>query len=301
MCFHLIARKRKKRYNIKKLKEATKMKFYKMHGIGNDYIYFDCMKEELKNPSELSKRLSDRHFSIGGDGVILLCSSKVADCKMRMFNADGSEGKMCGNGIRCVGKLAHDLGYVKGDTCTIETLSGIKTLKLHFGADGKVRSATVDMGAAVLYTKDISASIEGDTVINHPLKVGCTEYNVTLVSMGNPHCVVFADPNKIELEKVGPLFENHPVFPDRINTEFVRVFNPNHIKMRVWERGSGETLACGTGACASAVAAVLNGYCKKGEEITVSLLGGDLQIVYTDERVLMTGGATLVFVGEVEI
>jgi diaminopimelate epimerase len=220
---------------------------------------------------------------------------------MRMFNADGSEGKMCGNGIRCVGKLAHDLGYVKGDTCTIETLSGIKTLKLHFGADGKVRSATVDMGAAVLYTKDIPASIEGDTVINHPLKVGDTEYNVTLVSMGNPHCVVFADPNKIELEKVGPLFENHPVFPDRINTEFVRVFNPNHIKMRVWERGSGETLACGTGACASAVAAVLNGYCKKGEEITVSLLGGDLQIVYTDERVLMTGGATLVFVGEVEI
>ncbi|MDE5721796.1 MAG: diaminopimelate epimerase [Clostridia bacterium] len=277
------------------------MKFYKMHGIGNDYIYFDCMHEELKNPESLSVRLSDRHFSIGGDGVILLCKSDIADCKMRMFNADGSEGKMCGNGVRCVGKLAHDLGYVKKDTCTVETLAGIKKLDFTLGKDGKVETVKVDMGAPVLDGAKIPSTIYGEKVVNHPLEVGGKTYAVTLVSMGNPHCVVFADPDAVGVETLGKQFENHPAFPDRINTEFVKVLGRNKLKMRVWERGSGETFACGTGACASAVAAVLNGFCGKGEEITISLLGGDLKIICTDETVYMTGGATLAFTGDVEI
>jgi len=277
------------------------MKFYKMHGIGNDYIYFDCMNGELANPEKLAIKLSDRHFSIGGDGVILLCPSNVADCKMRMFNADGSEGKMCGNGVRCVGKLAHDLGYVKSDICRVETLSGVKTLQFTLDKAGRVAAAKVDMGAAILNGKKIPSTFAGETVISQPLEVDGKTYGVTLVSMGNPHCVVFADPDGLNLEKLGKKFENHPAFPERINTEFVKVIGKNHLKMRVWERGSGETLACGTGACASAVAAVLNGYCNKGEEITVTLLGGDLKIVYTDQTVYMTGPATLAFTGEVEI
>lgn len=272
-----------------------------MHGIGNDYIYFDCMKEELAEPEKLSARLSDRRFGIGGDGIILLCRSDAADFKMRMFNADGSEGKMCGNGIRCVGKLARDLGYVKGETCTAETLSGIKKLKFLLGADGKVNAATVDMGAPVLAAEKIPSVFKGESVINRPLEVGGETYNVTLVSMGNPHCVVFCDPKRIDIERTGRLFENHPAFPDRINTEFVKVAGSNEIIMRVWERGSGETFACGTGACAAAVAAVLNGFCDKNREITVHLLGGDLEVVYTDETVLMTGQAKLVFTGDVEI
>ncbi|MDE6505547.1 MAG: diaminopimelate epimerase [Clostridia bacterium] len=277
------------------------MKFYKMHGIGNDYIYFDCMKSEIKNPEELSKRLSDRHYSIGGDGVILLCHSDVADCKMRMFNADGSEGKMCGNGVRCVGKLAHDLGYVDRDICTVETLSGIKTLKFTLDKQGKVKSAKVDMGAAVLNGEKIPSAFKGESVVNAPLEVGGKQYGVTLVSMGNPHCVVFEDPNNLDLEAIGKGFENHHAFPERINTEFVKVINGRELKMRVWERGSGETLACGTGACASVVAACLNGFCAKGEEITVHLLGGDLKITYTDKTVYMEGGAALAFTGDIEI
>lgn len=276
------------------------MKFYKMHGIGNDYIYFDCFKNQISNPEQLSKKLSDRHFYIGGDGVILLCPSEIADCKMRMFNADGSEGKMCGNGIRCVGKLARDLGYVDGDKCTVETLSGIKTLHFDFDEKGKVASAKVDMGRAELDGAKIPSVFSGK-VISKPLSVEGREYNVTLVSMGNPHCVVFADPDGLDLEQIGKKFENHAAFPERINTEFVKVIARNELKMRVWERGSGETLACGTGACAVAVAAVLNGFCDKGKEILVHLLGGDLKIVYTDERVTMTGGATLSFVGDVDL
>ena len=276
-------------------------KFYKMHGIGNDYVYFDCMSQTLDDPSALAVRLSDRHFSIGGDGVILLCPSKVADCRMRMFNADGSEGKMCGNGIRCVGKLAHDLGYVGGDTCSIEPLSGIKNLKFTLGKDGKVESAKVDMGAAILGAKQIPSALDGDSVIDYPVTVGGKEYKITLVSMGNPHCVVFEDPDGVDLEKIGPLFENNELFPERINTEFVKVVGKNELKMRVWERGNGETWACGTGACATAVAAVLNGYAEKNEEITVHLRGGDLKITYTDDTVFMEGGATLAFFGEVEI
>ena len=276
-------------------------KFYKMHGIGNDYIYFDCMKAPLEDVEKLSIRLSDRHFSIGGDGIILLCPSTVADCKMRMFNADGSEGKMCGNGVRCVGKLAHDLGYVKGDICTVETLSGIKKLKFTLDEKGNVQSAKVDMGAPVLDGLRIPSTIPGDSVVNHPVKVGGKDFNVTLVSMGNPHCVVFENPQKIDLESVGKQFEFSPLFPERVNTEFVRVDSNNELTMRVWERGSGETLACGTGACAVAVAAVLNGFAGKNEEICVHLTGGDLKITYTDDAVFMEGGATLAFTGEVEI
>ena len=273
-----------------------------MHAIGNDYIYFDCMDGELENPGELALRLSARHFSIGGDGIILLCKSDVADCKMRMFNADGSEGKMCGNGIRCVGKLAHDLGYVKGDTCTVETLSGIKTLKLTSDSYGKVSSARVDMGRAMLSPQDIPALIEKDRVIDYPITVDGKEYKVTLVSMGNPHCVTFVEnPYKMNFAAVGPLFENHALFPERINAEFVRVDCRNELTMRVWERGSGETWACGTGACAVAVAAVLNGHADMGVPVTVHLRGGDLTVTYTEDTVYMEGGATLVFVGEVEL
>ena len=277
------------------------MKFYKMHGIGNDYIYFDCMKSEIKNPEELAVKLSDRHFSIGGDGVILLCRSEVADCRMRMFNADGSEGKMCGNGVRCVGKLAHDLGYVDRNICTVETLSGIKTLEFTFDKLGKVQSAKVDMGAAVLDGEKIPSSFKGESVVNAPLDVDGKKYGITLVSMANPHCVVFEDPDGIDIFNIGKKFENHPAFPERINTEFVKVINRRELKMRVWERGSGETLACGTGACATVVAACLNGFCDKGEEITVHLLGGDLKITYTDKTVYMEGGATLAFIGETEL
>lgn len=277
-------------------------KFYKLHGIGNDYIYFDCMKEPLDRVEELAIKLSDRHFSIGGDGIILLCPSKVADCKMRMFNADGSEGKMCGNGIRCVGKLAHDLGYVSSHICRIETLSGIKTLRFKCDGNDKVISAKVDMGAAILQAEKIPSTLTGERVVGYPLTVDGKEYEITLVSMGNPHCVTYVDdPYKIRLEKVGPLFENNPLFPERINTEFVRVDGRNELTMRVWERGSGETWACGTGACAVAVASVLNGYAAKDTPITVHLRGGDLIITYTDETVFMEGGATLAFVGEVEI
>ena len=274
------------------------MKFYKMHGIGNDYIYFDCTKEEIDEPEKLAVRLSDRHFGIGGDGIILLCNSSVANLKMRMFNSDGSEGKMCGNGIRCVGKLAHDLGYVKGNTCYVETLSGIKKLQLFSDKQNKVEFVRVDMGAPVLDGKKIPSTFSGKRVVNQPLIIGGEEYRVTLVNMGNPHCVVFADTDKINVEELGKKFENNPVFPDRVNTEFVKVIDRNNIKMRVWERGSGETYACGTGACASAVACILNGFCDR--EITVSLLGGQLKIEYAD-TVYMTGPATLVFTGEIQI
>ena len=276
------------------------MKFYKMHGIGNDYIYFDCMKEDISNPEKLSVRLSDRHFGIGGDGIILLCPSQRADVKMRMFNADGSEGRMCGNGIRCLGKLAHDLGYIKGDTCTVETLSGIKTLQFFLGEDKKVSSVRVDMGAPKFAGKEIPSTFSGDKIVGKPLKIDGEEYKITLVNMGNPHCVVFADPDTTDIEKLGRKFENNEVFPDRVNTEFVKVIGDNTLKMRVWERGSGETLACGTGACAVAVASVLNGYCDKNKPIIISLLGGELKIEYAD-TVYMTGTATLVFTGDIEV
>lgn len=271
-----------------------------MHGLGNDYIYFDCMHEDIAEPEKLSVRLSDRHFGIGGDGIILLCPSKKADFKMRMFNADGSEGKMCGNGIRCLAKLAHDLGYVKGDSCSAETLSGIKKLRLFFDSKNKVNCVCVDMGAPILSGREIPSVFSGDKIVGQPLTVDGAEYRVTLVNMGNPHCVVFCDPDKIDIEKLGPKFENNPAFPDRVNTEFVCVTGRNKLKMRVWERGSGETQACGTGACAAAVASVLNGYSDKNGEITVTLPGGELKIEYAG-TVHMTGPATFVFAGDIEI
>ncbi len=275
------------------------MKFYKMHGIGNDYIYMDCIRGKVENPSELAKRLSDRHFSIGGDGLILLCTSKVADIRMRMFNADGSEGKMCGNGIRCLAKLAYDLKYVHSDMCSVETPSGIKWVEFIYH-DGNVTGAKVDMGKPLFSPSDIPCSLNMEKVMNYPYVVGGKEYNISLVSMGNPHCVVFEDPKSADLEKTGPLFEKNALFPEGVNTEFIKVLSPNEIEMRVWERGSGETLACGTGACASAVVCCELELCKKGEKICVHLLGGDLIITYKD-TVYMQGAATLAFTGDVEI
>ena len=275
-----------------------------MHGIGNDYIYFDCLDEPFENPNEASVRLSDRHFGIGGDGIVLICPSEVADAKMRMFNADGSEGKMCGNAIRCVGKYLYDSGRVKKTALSIETLSGIKTLQLHIGEDGKTETVKVDMGAPVLDPKEIPVSLEADEngrVVARKTEIAGGMAEITCVSMGNPHCVIFTDPDALELEKIGPAHENAPIFPDRVNTEFVKVLGKNDLKMRVWERGSGETWACGTGACATAVAAVLNGHANRNEDIKVKLLGGELVIRWTEDTVLMTGPATLVFQGEIEI
>lgn len=273
-----------------------------MQGIGNDYIYFDCFKQEIDNPSELAVKLSDRHFGIGGDGIVLICPSKVADAKMRMFNLDGSEGKMCGNAIRCVGKYLFDNAMVDKKEISIETLSGIKYLTLYEGEDGKIVKVKVDMGQAELEAEKIPVTLKKGKIISEKAMIGNKEEVITCVSMGNPHCVVFVDSvDGLDLEKIGPVFENAEIFPDRINTEFIEVLSRNKLKMRVWERGSGETLACGTGACASAVAAVLNGYADMGKDITVSLIGGDLTINYTNKSVMMTGEAAVVFSGEVEI
>ena len=272
-----------------------------MHGIGNDYIYFDAFDGMPENPSKLAIRLSDRHTSIGGDGVIFVAKSEKGDGFMRIFNLDGSEGKMCGNGVRCVGKFLYEVKGIKKDVLKVETLSGVKTLALDV-KEGKVVSVKVDMGKAELRPKNIPALIGGDRAIKEPLKVENAIYEVTLVSMGNPHCVTFvADLDCLELDKIGPKFEFHEAFPERINTEFVKVLKNNEIAMRVWERGSGETMACGTGACAAAVASVLNGYCEKDRDVLVHLRGGDLIIRYTDEAVFMTGGAELAFTGEVEL
>lgn len=275
-----------------------KLRFTKMHGCGNDYVYVNCFEEEVKDPVSLSIAISDRHFGVGGDGLVLICPSDRADAKMRMFNADGSEGKMCGNAIRCVGKYLYDHGIVRKTTVTIETLSGIKTLEL-FLKDGKVDSAQVNMGPAILIPSEIPVNLPGEQAVAVPVKIAGEEHTITCVSMGNPHCIVFGgDPYELDLPKIGPLFENDPFFPERVNTEFIEVLDDHTLNMRVWERGSGETWACGTGACAAAVAAVLNGFCKKGKDISVRLRGGELTIRYTDEAVFMTGKATEVFHGE---
>lgn len=275
-----------------------KLRFTKMHGCGNDYVYVNCFEEEVKDPVSLSIAISDRHFGVGGDGLVLICPSDRADAKMRMFNADGSEGKMCGNAIRCVGKYLYDHGIVRKTTVTIETLSGIKTLEL-FLKDGKVDSAQVNMGPAILIPSEIPVNLPGEQAVAVPVKIAGEEHTITCVSMGNPHCIVFGgDPYELDLPKIGPLFENAPLFPERVNTEFIEVLDDHTLNMRVWERGSGETWACGTGACAAAVAAVLNGFCKKGKDISVRLRGGELTIRYTDEAVFMTGKATEVFRGE---
>jgi len=277
------------------------MKFTKMHGAGNDYIYINCFEEKIENPSELAVRLSDRHFSIGGDGIILICPSEIADAKMRIFNADGSEAKMCGNGVRCVGKFIYDNGIAKKEIIRIETNSGIKTLKMVL-KDGVAVAARVDMGKAVLNPAEIPVLLDGDSVIDRPVEIGGQEYRITCVSMGNPHCVVFVDDvETLDLPAIGKQFEFNPIFPDRVNTEFVQVLGRNKLKMRVWERGSGETLACGTGTCATVVAATLCGYCDKGVPVEVALRGGKLTIEYTDETVYMTGEAVTVFKGEIDL
>ena len=292
--------------DINNMRESkTKLQFTKMQGIGNDYIYFCTFGQWINNPEALAVRLSDRHFGIGADGVILVAPSKVADAQMKMYNLDGTEGKMCGNGIRCVGKYLYDHGMVdirEKDEITIETLSGVKSLKAYV-TDGEVKTLRVDMGKAILDPRQIPVNLSGDKVVDRRVTIGGQDYHITCVSMGNPHCVVFVDSDidHISLEEIGPMFENDPIFPERVNTEFVTVINDHTIKMRVWERGSGETWACGTGACAVAVAACENGFCQKGEDIKVKLKGGDLIIHYTDETVYMTGNAEKVYEGEVEV
>ena len=278
-----------------------KLRFTKMQGCGNDYIYFDTFEQTVKDPSPLSVRLSDRRFGIGGDGVILIGPSSVADGKMRMFNADGSEGKMCGNGVRCVGKYLHDSGRAKKPVVTVETKSGIKTLELTV-ENGICTAAKVDMGPPELDPAKIPCTLDGESVINRAVEIAGGTHNITCVSMGNPHCVLFLpEIAELDLEKIGPNFEHSPLFPERVNTEFVKVTDPTHLVMRVWERGSGETLACGTGACAVAVAAVENGISPRNEDIFVRLLGGTLKIRYTEETVFMTGPADKVFEGEIEV
>ena len=238
-----------------------KMEFTKMHGTGNDYVYVNCMEQELPNPGAISEYISHRRFGIGSDGLIMICKSDVADFKMRMFNADASEGKMCGNGTRCIAKYVYDKGLTDKTEITLETNSGIKYLTL-FPENGKVEFVEVDMGKAILTPKDIPVNSDKERFISEPVEVDGKEYKITCVSMGNPHAIVYMDDIKdLELEKIGPSFENHKLFPDRINTEFIEVIDSHTLNMRVWERGSGETFACGTGACASVVASVLNGYC----------------------------------------
>lgn len=279
------------------------MEFIKMHGCGNDYIYVDCTKEDLVNESGISIKLSDRRFGIGSDGLILIRSSKVADFKMSIYNADGSEAKMCGNGVRCVGKFVYDNGLTDKEEITVETLSGIKILKLNVN-EGKVSTVKVDMGAPIIEAKLVPAISpnNSDKIIDEEIDVEGTKYNVTCVSMGNPHCITFVDNTSIlDLEKIGPGFEHHKMFPDRVNTEFIQVISRNEINMRVWERGSGETFACGTGACASVVACVLNGLTE--DEVKVNLIGGQLYIKYDRDKdtVYMTGPATTVYKGTVII
>ena len=277
------------------------MRFTKMQGIGNDYIYVNCFEETVADPVSLSVKISDRHFGIGSDGLVLIMPSDKADLRMRIFNADGSEAKMCGNASRCIGKYAYERGLVHKATVTLETNSGIKVL--HLSTSGNVvDEISVDMGKAVFAPEKIPVCSDVP-MINVPLETDCGTFNITAVSMGNPHCVIFGgDPDDIPLEKAGPVIENHPMFPDRVNTEFAQILPDGRIKMRVWERGSGETLACGTGACACAAAAVKNGYFPFDKEITIYLRGGILKItVHEDFSVTKRGGAEFVFDGEIEL
>lgn len=275
--------------------------FIKMQGCGNDYIYIDCFAHTVENPEALAIRLSNRHFSVGGDGVVLISPSAVADAQMRMFNSDGSEGQMCGNAIRCVGKYLHDVRGLPGIQLSIETKSGIKQLELHCSEDGNVTEVQVDMGQARLHPSSIPVTLQGETVVDYPIRLSGHDFRITCVSMGNPHCVTFLDDvDGLDIAAIGPLFENCKLFPERVNTEFVKVLNRHTLRMRVWERGSGETLACGTGACACVVAAVKNGICPPDEDIRVHLTGGTLTIRYTsDGSVLMTGPAAFAFDGTV--
>lgn len=277
------------------------MKFTKMHGIGNDYIYINCFEEKVAEPEKVSVILSDVRKGIGSDGLVLIMPSDIADFRMRIFNADGSEAMMCGNATRCIGKYVYEKGLTEKTNITLETNSGIKILKLNI-IDGKVESVTVDMGRAILVPKDIPVNSKLERFIAQPVEVNGQIYNMTCVSMGNPHAVIFTDNiGSLDLEKIGPDFENHELFPNRVNTEFIEVINDHTLKMRVWERGSGETFACGTGACASAVAAVLSGICRHDEKILIHLRGGDLTITYnSDETVIMEGPAEFICDGTVD-
>lgn len=279
------------------------MQFTKMHGAGNDYIYVNCFKETVENPAETAIQVSDRHFGIGADGLVLICPSEKADFFMDIYNADGSRAKMCGNATRCVAKYVYDNKMTDREEITLETLSGIKVIKMTI-KDGKVVAARVNMGAPILEGAKIPTKFDGKTVVSQKLTIENKDYAVTCVSMGNPHCIVYtkADVRALDLPRIGPAFENHLMFPDRINTEFIRVVSETRLDMRVWERGSGETLACGTGACAAVVASVLNGYCKRGTDVQVNLLGGTLVINWSENgEVYMTGPAETVCTGDIDI
>ena len=283
------------------------IKFTKMEGLGNDYVYIDCTKQDIKNASELAKVISDRHFGVGSDGLILIKKSKTADFRMQMFNSDGSEAEMCGNGIRCVGKFVYDKGLKDKTTLKIETLAGTKILNLNV-EDGKVKTVKVDMGEPILDNKLIPAkdgkvykSKDGIKFYKVNINIDNELKELTCVSMGNPHGVDFMNNmEKLKIEKYGPIIEKDSHFPNKINTEFIEIIDKNNINMRVWERGAGETLACGTGACASVVACVLNGYTDR--TVTVKLLGGKLKIEWNkeDNHVYMTGPAKIVFEGELD-
>ena len=277
--------------------------FSKMHGIGNDYIYINCFQETVTDPEKLSIFMSNVRFGVGSDGLVLILPSEVADFRMRIFNADGSEAMMCGNATRCVGKYVYEHGMTDKTEVSLETNSGIKYLTLYVNeATNKVDAVKVDMGKAILKPAEIPVADDGDRFIAKPVVVDGVSYDMTCVSMGNPHAVVFLpEIDSLDLEKIGPSFEHHPLFPNRVNTEFIRVIDDHTLQMRVWERGSGETFACGTGACAAAVASVLNSYCKREQEILIHLRGGDLRIIYhNDESVTMIGPATFLFEGKME-
>ena len=279
------------------------MKFTKMQGIGNDYVYVNCFEETVKDPAAVARYVSDRHFGIGSDGLILIKPSDIADCEMDMYNLDGSQGAMCGNGIRCVAKYVYDYGLVKKENISVSTKSGIKYLDLTV-RDGKVALVRVNMGSPVLTASQIPVVSSTEEMINAPLKVNGETYYITAVSMGNPHAIVYmTDVDHLDIGEIGPYFENHMAFPDRVNTEFVEVLDDHTLKMRVWERGSGETLACGTGACAVAVASILNGHVDGEKPVTVKLLGGDLEIFWDRQEnlVYMTGPAATVFDGEIDL
>lgn len=278
-------------------KDRELIRFTKMHGIGNDYIYINCMESMPDRLSELAEEMSDRHFGVGGDGIVLICPSDKADFRMRMFNNDGSEARMCGNASRCIARYVHDHKLTEKTRISLETLSGIKVLSLNMSTDGEIESVTVDMGEPELSAAEVPVRCAAERMMETPVATSWGNVGVTAVSMGNPHGVVFVDRiEDVPFETLGPELEKHPMWPDRANIEFLQIISPSEVRMRVWERGTGETLACGTGACASAVAAALTGRC--GREVTVHLRGGDLNIRWAENNhVLMTGGATEVFEG----
>lgn len=290
-------------WKTKEARTVMRLKFSKMHGTGNDYIYVNGFTQKLENPVKTARELSDRHFAVGSDGLIIVAPSEVADVRMIMYNSDGSEGKMCGNGIRCVAKYAYDNGLTDKKVMKIETASGIKTIEVTVNDKNKVEYAKVDMGKAILKPKDIPMLAEGDSFIAKEIEVRGVKYTATAVSMGNPHLVIFMKGiDDLDLDKIGPYFENHEFFPEKVNTEFVEIIDEHNYNMRVYERGTGETMSCGTGTCAVTVAAVLNGYAEYGEELNIHIKGGTLKdTYYKDGTVIMKGMATHVFDGEIEI